>query len=120
MATYPTTLPGPQRDGYGLKVTDPTIRTEMEAGHQRVRRRSVAKHKVVSCTFKFSAAEFQVFDDWFLSESGAASGAAWFDMPLDINGQIAQHTCRFGGMYEASLEGLRWRVSARIEVQAYA
>lgn len=119
MATWPVTLPSPDISGYQLSPVDPTIRTEMEAGAARARRRTAARNDLVAVSWTFTDAEMATFRTWFDSSSDAAGGSAWFSMDLAIGATgLESHDCRFAGIWRATaLPGLNWQVSARLEVR---
>lgn len=49
---------------------------------------------------------------------GAGGGSAWFMAPLAFGGGFAEAECRFEGGWKASIsQGLRWTVSATLEVR---
>lgn len=121
MAAWPATLPRPLVTGYQLAPADPVIRSDMEVGAARARRRSAARNDQVAVTWHFTAAEMAVFRAWFDDDSaGAAGGAAWFsgiDLALGTTGLVSSEV-RFTGVWQASAEpGLNWSVTARLEVR---
>jgi hypothetical protein len=119
MATYPTTLPAPLSDGYQLNPVEQVIRTDMESGYARTRRRTTARIDKFSISFVYTSTQMDAFRDWFESSSGADGGAAWFDVTL-ITGDGSSVTveARFTGMWQATYrdKGL-WQVVATIEVR---
>jgi hypothetical protein len=118
MASWPTTLPLPTIQ-YGLKPVDPVIRTEMDTGLARSRRRTFARDDKVSVVWQLSDAQMTIFRAWFDNPTtGANGGAAWFttNLPLGTGGIIST-TARFVGIFNASYsEGFRWAVSAELEI----
>lgn len=114
---WPMLLPAPTLDGYGLEPAEQTIRTDMEAGAPRVRRRSAADDDSVDVAWKFTDAQMKIFRDWF--RSNAAGGAAWFDMALAVGGGgIQQKEVRFNGKWKSTLlPGMNWHVTAKLEVR---
>ena len=119
MAAWPATLPPPTYDGYALNPVDPSIRTDMEMGAARSRRRTAARNDKLNVTWKFTDAEMAAFRTWFDNSAEAAGGSAWFTMDLAIGATgIESHNVRFDGMWQATaLPGLNWYVSAKIEVR---
>jgi hypothetical protein len=117
---FPTTLPRPSYNGYKLEPTDQTIRTDMEVGAARQRRRTAARHDQVSLSWTFSDAQMAEFRTWFDNPSEAAGGAAWFtglDLAIGNTGFDATE-CRFVGAWNADLiPGLHWKVTARLEIR---
>jgi hypothetical protein len=119
MATWPGTLPKPLADGYGLQPVDPTIRTDMDVGAPRVRRRTRARNDRIQLTWMLTSEQADIFRDWYDSDAGAAGGAAWFSVDLDIaQGGIQTVEGRFADMWQGQyVAGGLWRVSATVEVR---
>lgn len=120
MATWPTTLPSPNVSGYGIEQTAQTVRTDMDAGNPRVRRRSAQRIDTVSVSWIFSDAEMLIFRAWFENATtGAAGGSAWFSIDLATGASgIATIDARFTGAFSAKLRpGLNWAVDAQLETR---
>lgn len=120
MATWPTTLPATLVDGYTLNPQDQTIRTDMESGNARVRRRSAARVDTVDAGWLFSQSQMLIFRAWFENNStGAAGGAAWFSIDLPTGtGAVASISARFSGAFSAVLvSSTTWKVSAKLETR---
>lgn len=115
MAVYPSSLPGPLIDGYVISPIDQTIRTEMETGPARVRRRTYARNDLLDVSFAFTGQQLSAFRTWF--EGDASGGAEWFDIALDIGDGTAEQEARFKGPWKASRDGLMWKVTAQLEVR---
>ncbi len=116
MSAYPGTLPNPTRDGYGLEPQSGTVRTDMEAGPARSRRRFTRVPTQATLHWIFTEAEFAVFEAWWAQVT--LDGASWVDMPIANGGGINSLSARFIGPYKAPMKGLGYEVSARVEVQA--
>ena len=120
MATWPTTLPAPLIAGYGFSAQDQTLRTEMETGTPRVRRRTSARLDKLNADWHFTEAQFDTFRDFFDdATTGLAGGASWCTMVLKVGaGGAASYDARFVGAYSAELvSGTMWRVTAQLEVR---
>lgn len=120
MATWPTTLPAPCSDSYQLSPVDPTIRTDMEAGTSRARRRTTARNDKVSVSWDMSDAQLAIFRTWFEDAStGAAGGANWFTVSLPIGTTgLVPVDARFSRVYTAAYVGyMYWKVSAELELR---
>lgn len=119
MATWPSTLPAPSLPGYGLDPVDPSIRTDMESGAARSRRRTAARNDKVNVLWKFTDAEMAIFRTWFDNAAECAGGSAWFTMSLPIGTTgITSHSVKFVGIWKGSLRpGLIWIVTAMLEVR---
>lgn len=118
MAAWPTSLPKPTLN-YGISPVDQSVRTEMEGGAPRVRRRTAARNDHVSVVWVMTDAQLAIFRSWFDDASQAAGGASWFTINLAIGttGLVAT-TARFVNAYKISaLEALNWSVSADLEIR---
>ena len=119
MATWPVTLPAPSTN-YGLNPVDQSIRTDMEVGAARSRRRTTARNDRLTVVWVFSDAQMAIFRAWFEdAAAGAGGGSIWYTdtLPIGTSGKVAV-TCRFVGPYKASfLAGNYWQVSADLELR---
>jgi hypothetical protein len=119
MPTFPATLPAPTFDGYALSPVDPVIRTEMEVGSPRARRRTKARNDKIDVTWIFTDAQMASFRTWFDSDAEAAGGAAWFTVALAVGTTgIDGVEARFAGIWKSTLTpGMNWSVSAQLEIR---
>lgn len=120
MATWPTTLPNPSAAGYSLSPVDQVVRTEMEGGNIRVRRRSAARNDRVAVTWFFTSSQMAAFRSWFDDSAEADGGSAWFTVTLDTgDGSMVSATARFSGVWSAKMveAGRYWEVSASLEIR---
>lgn len=120
MATWPSSLPKPMINGYALNPVDQTIRTEMDVGASRVRRRTTARNDKVSVTWMMVDAQLAAFRTWLEDgATGAAGGAAWFNitLPIGTSGSAAVEA-RFAGPFKATeVGGANWNVTAELEIR---
>lgn len=121
MATWPTALPQPVADGYGITPEDPAVRTDMEFGAARSRRRSRARNDRVDVKWLFTDAQFETFRDWFDDDAtGAAGGSAWFNTRLKIGtGGMQAVEARFAGVWKRGdhIAPDLWFVTASLEIR---
>jgi len=119
MAAYPTTLPAPLVSGYAVRPVDQTIRTEMDVGAARVRRRTRARLDRVPVSFIYTDTQLSTFRTWFDDDTQAAGGSAWFDMTLKVgDGGSTAVEARFTGAPSFEFLGADiWRVSGELEVR---
>lgn len=120
MAAFPSTLPAPLASGYSIDPQSQVIRTEMETGSPRVRRRSAVRIDHVEIGWVFTDAQMTSFRTWFDSSAGAAGGAGWFNLTIKSgDGSSVVCEARFVEPWSASLSagfGI-WRVGAKVEVR---
>lgn len=103
MAIFPATLPVALQDGYTLSPENPVVRTEMEGGPARQRRRFTQAATKYSVTWSFSLDEMAIFETWHKND--IYDGVAWFTIDL-LNGQgVTTQTARFTEMWKASAKG---------------
>jgi len=117
IATYPAGLPRWHSDAYTLAPKDPSVRTQMDSGTRRVRRRFIRVPTDVNLKTLFTDAQFVAFQAWW--ENEAYAGSAWVNLPL-TNGNGAHNVqSRFTAMYQAAQNsaGL-WLVTVPAETMA--
>ncbi|MEN6621305.1 MAG: hypothetical protein ABFD50_07140 [Smithella sp.] len=119
MATWPTNLPNPSSN-YSLDPVDQTIRTDMESGAARARRRTTARNDKVTVSWLFTDAQLDIFRTWFEdATTGAAGGASWFTVNLLIgNTGFSTVEARFVGPFKCAYAPvMHWTVSAELEIR---
>ena len=120
MSTWPVTLDIPKFSGYDLQTTDPTIRTDMDGGSPRVRRRSTASPDHVSLRFVFDVAQMAIFRAFW--ESDFLNGAAWVNMPIKDGrtpGMVSKECRPVSGAFKASpISASHWMVDFQVEVRS--
>ena len=82
MASWPTTLPSPKLSGYKLTPLDQVIRTDMEGGNTRTRRRTTARVDKFAVAFDFNETQMAAFRAWYELDTGADGGNAWFTIAI--------------------------------------
>ena len=117
MAAWPSTLPVPLASGYGIAPMDPTLRTDMEAGMPRVRRRTSARNDRITLSWIMSDAQAAIYRSWF--DVDIAGGASWFTVDLALaTGGLVPSEARFTKPPAlAHLGRLKWQVSGEVEVR---
>lgn len=117
MATWPTTLPLPQVSGYSVKPVQAFLRTNMDKGAARQRKRFSAVPVIVSVSFMLTQTQFETFEAWW--HFNIADGAGWFNTSLANGKGITTCEARFTGAYEApTAGGLNWLISGTLEVRS--
>jgi len=121
MASWPSTLPNPQVTNYTVSPQDETVRTPMETGSERTRRRTFARNDRVALVWQMTDGQYTAFRDWFdaPSSAGINGGASWFTISLAIgsNGYRTVNA-RFVGPFQAASFGiLNWSVTATLELR---
>lgn len=119
MASWPAALPSPKNAGYAISPTNQTVRTDMEVGLARQRRRTADRADHVSVRWLFTDAELDTFRTWFESDTDAQGGASWFTVTLYLgNTGSTSVDARFIGppTITASSCTDHWDVAATLEV----
>lgn len=113
---FPSTLPKASMQGYAYTPGSNLIRTDMEVGAAKVRRRFVSVPTDVSATWTFTLAELGTFEKFFREQ--LFDGAAWFQIPVVNGAGETLCTARFKQAYQAETQAREdvWRVSATLEV----
>lgn len=88
---WPDTLPQASAPGFGLSPVEQSIRTNMEAGAQRVRRRTLQRLDRMTVEWRFTETEFTAFRAW--AESAAYSLVGGSD---ELNWTISSLTRSIG------------------------
>jgi hypothetical protein len=118
MISYPSVLPAPTRD-YSLTINNSAIRTQMESGRYRQRRRFLDSENTISVKWLFTDAEFQLFESWtFHALDGATS---WFECPVLVSGGgVTTHQVRIqsGSLQAALNRDGGWTVTSVMDVEA--
>jgi hypothetical protein len=114
---YPADLPLPLRSGYGLNHVSPMMRTELESGRARQRRRYTSVPSIASVAWVFTQSEAQLFEAWF--RWTLSDGVEWFNATLRTPLGLMPYECRFVEMYSGpDLVGMdRWQLGASLEIR---
>lgn len=113
--TFPATLPNVLMTDYGYQRIENRIRTEMETGLPRVRRRFLASPAEFDVRWKFSLAELGIFEKFYREE--LFDGTAWFYIKLVNGAGETTYLARFKEHYSAKPEAREhyWSVGAKLE-----
>jgi hypothetical protein len=115
METWPATLPVPNLSGYGLKKAGALIRTEMQTGLARQRKKARGTPTQVKASWRFTPAEMAIFKDWHTNN--IFDGAAFFTAALNAGYGMQTYVTRFiTDPEENALPGMNWDVSATLEI----
>lgn len=115
--TYPDGLPCAIRDGYDLSHVQPFIRTEMDSGRARQRRRFSSVPTMANVSWIFPGDAYcAAFEAWF--RDALHDGAEWFNMPIKTPIGEQEYVCRFTRMYQGpTLVGKgMWRITSVLEI----
>lgn len=98
MATWPTDvgstpenvkyLPAPQWSGWSEDRQDNVIRSQMDAGPAKTRRRFTAVPKYQTCRWVFNSEQLRIFEEWW--ETEIYSGAISFHWMSPVSDKLVQ------------------------------
>ena len=97
MDVYPIQLPPPIREGYEFAPVSSMVRTEMQSGRARQRRRFTSVPTMASVSWILTAVQARYFESWY--EGVLTSGSEWFEMPLITPLGNFRHVVRFTDIY---------------------
>jgi hypothetical protein len=103
---------------YGITPLDQTIRSDMEVGAARVRRRTSYQMWTTSLSWFLTDAQVDTFQTWV--QVDISGGASWFDINLAIGDTgIDAVEARFIGppTYKRNAGPATWIVTAQAEVR---
>ncbi len=114
--SWPTTLPVPSIEGYGLHPGEAILRTEMEAGPARQRCRYTQVPSRISARWVFRREQFALFEAWYRWH--AKEGGEWFEINLLGGLGLVIHEARFTRPFDAQpRSGVLWEVSSELEIR---
>ncbi len=109
-------IPLPSVDGYTISPGEAVIRTDMESGAARSRRRFSQTPACVSVRWNLRPLTYAIFESWFKHE--ILDGAEWFELPLLAGIGMATTQARFTKAYQAKLvRRNQWEVSGELEIR---
>lgn len=110
--TWPAGLPVPRRSGHDEQLGTNTIRSQMDTGPAKVRRRFTKR--IDSFTADFAMTSTQLETLLYFFSTTCADGSLSFAWEHPRTGAAA--TCRFIAPPDFKPYGMRWIVSVRLEV----
>lgn len=115
METWPASFELPTTSFSGAQEAN-SIRTSMDSGAVRQRRRFTAERLVLSVKWQFSDLEMAVFTAFHKFRLNL--GNDYFIMNLPVGGDVQPHTVRFvdGKFAQAYADVMHWDVTAQLEV----
>jgi len=116
MIAWSETLPLPTVEGYGIQPGDAILRTEMEAGPARQRRRFTQVPSRVSVRWIMRRDQFALFEAWYRWQ--AKEGGAWFEIELLGGLGLLTQEARFTRQFQAQLlGGTLWEIRSELEIR---
>lgn len=99
----------------------PLIRSELESGRARQRRRFTSVPEAVAINWLFTSTQARAFIAWF--RDAITDGADWFECPLDHPALgLEYYVCRFSSVYSGPnrVGPDLWSISANLELRERA
>ena len=114
---WPDRLPLPSIEGYGVQPGEAVLRTEMEAGPARQRRRFTDVPSRIAVRWVLRPDQFALFEAWY--RWIAAEGGAWFEMDLLGGLGLLPQEARFTRQFDARpWRGRLWEATSELEIRA--
>lgn len=114
--TWPATLPLPTAQGYGIRPSEAILRTEMEAGPARQRKRFTQTPTRIAVRWVMRREQFAVFEAWYRWR--AKEGGEWFLIDLLGGIGLTAHEARFTRQFDAKLVGgVLWEIASELEIR---
>lgn len=114
---WPSTLPLPTVQGYGVQPGEAILRTEMEAGLARQRRRFTDVPTKVSVRWIMRRDQYAIFEGWYRWH--AREGASWFAITLLGGLGLLEQEARFTRQFSSRLlaGGTLWEITSELEIR---
>ncbi len=116
-AVWPDDLPLPTIQEYGIRPGEAILRTEMEAGPARQRRRFTNVPSRITVRWVMRSEQFLLFEGWY--RWTAQEGGAWFTIDLLGGLGLLPQEARFTRQFEATpYRGNLWEITSELEIRA--
>lgn len=113
---FPEILPYPTVESYSIRPDEAIIRTDMESGPARQRRRYTQTPSKITVRWIMSPEQFCLFEAWY--KYYGKEGAEWFSINLLGGIGLTEQDARFTQQFEASLiAGRLWQITSELEIR---
>lgn len=114
---YPEGLPLGLHSGRTYQTVSPLLRSDLESGRARQRRRFTDTPTLAAINWFFTDTQARLFELWW--RVTLVDGSEWFECPLKTPLGVEFHKCRFTDIYKGpSLVGPDiWSYSAELELE---
>ena len=114
MAAWPATLPqAPLVNGYQESIPDTSIRTKMDQGAAKTRKRTTAGIREFQMSFVMTAAQVEIFETFYITTTNSGVDMFTFDHPRT---GVTYAKFRFSGVPKYIAIGLVYNVSVGMEL----
>ena len=115
LADYPSSLPLPEGSDYQIGFGSTVLRSSMDDGMPRQRKRFSTHIDDLPITIYYNDAELVEFERFVREDING--GTSWFNMELrDGEGVRLMEVMIQDGKYAIKKEGLKWAVSMRLDI----
>lgn len=118
--SWPATLPQPRASGYGIQPVSAFVRTDMDDGAARQRRRFTSTPSRIAVAWQLSLLQYATFEGFVAYDIN--DGASWFAVDLLSGMGISRMQARFmeDPPFKAALSQSRvyFDVTATLEIKA--
>jgi hypothetical protein len=98
-------------------LTDGAIRTEMDTGAARQRRRFSGVPRQTPITMSMTTLEYRIFEAWWKHELNG--GTSWFTRKWPTSAGVVALQMRFVGPYSDKLIGENaWNIDVKVEIRS--
>ncbi|OLA80487.1 MAG: hypothetical protein BHW58_07560 [Azospirillum sp. 51_20] len=113
---FPDLLPLPLVEEYSITPNEAIIRTQMESGTARQRRRFDSVPSRITVKWFMNASQFSLFEAWY--KYHAKEGAEWFVIPLLGGLGLIEQEARFTQQFTAKLQNrILWAITSELEIR---
>ena len=113
---FPKNLPYPTVESYSVQPNEAIVRTDMESGPARQRRRYTQTPSKISVRWIMNREQFSLFEAWY--KYHAKEGAEWFYITLLGGLGLLEQEARFTKQFEAKLlNGYLWEITSELEIR---
>lgn len=113
MPTWPATLPAPLLSSLSEAPPNNSIRSQMDKGPDKIRRRTTANVRPISFTLALTAAQLETLDDFYVTDT--FSGSEAFDYTHPRTGQSVQAVFASPPQY-SEREGVLYNAGVSLEI----
>lgn len=115
---YPQGLPLGLHSGRSYQLVNPLMRSDLDSGRARQRRRFRDVPEGAQIAWLFSGIQARTFIAWF--RDALTDGVEWFECPLNHPSLgLTYYTCRFTGVYKgpSRVGPDLWSITAELELR---
>lgn len=109
LINYPSELPAPYRNNYTESMPSTTIRSSMDMGQDKVRRKVSRSVTMISCSFRMTKEQRDIFKDFY--NNTLEGGVRFFNW----RGKVVRFMGELGEWKMLDAMGKFWEISVKME-----